>query len=208
MGLCRIAGALCCTSMGDRAVWVGGGTAVFMGTCGLQSVGPIEKGGPNWGARGGCVGSEGGTRGSGRGTWRSEGGTRGSEGGIRGSEGGTRGREGGPRGREGGPRGGKACMVCWGGKIGKPCGSPLICGPGAILERPRVWGIVGEDSRPGAIFRFMSNKTENKKELWCYNIQDKGEWFTARGIIHFQCWGKLLLKVMHYNITLLPKKSI
>ncbi len=22
-----------------------------------------------------------------------------------------------------------------------------------------------------------------------------------------QCWGKLLLKVMHYNIALLPKKS-
>ncbi len=23
---------------------------------------------------------------------------------------------------------------------------------------------------------------------------------------HGQCWGKLLLKVMHYNIELLPKK--
>ncbi len=23
-----------------------------------------------------------------------------------------------------------------------------------------------------------------------------------------QCWGKLLLKVMHYNITLLPKKQL
>ncbi len=23
---------------------------------------------------------------------------------------------------------------------------------------------------------------------------------------HKQCWGKLLLKVMHYNIALLPKK--
>ncbi len=23
---------------------------------------------------------------------------------------------------------------------------------------------------------------------------------------HHQCWGKLLLKVMHYNIALLPKK--
>ncbi len=23
---------------------------------------------------------------------------------------------------------------------------------------------------------------------------------------HIQCWGKLLLKVMHYNIALLPKK--
>ncbi len=23
---------------------------------------------------------------------------------------------------------------------------------------------------------------------------------------HYQCWGKLLLKVMHYNIALLPKK--
>ncbi len=45
MGLCRIVGALCC--MGGRVVWVGGGTAVIMGTCGLQSVGPIEKGGPN-----------------------------------------------------------------------------------------------------------------------------------------------------------------
>ncbi len=25
--------------------------------------------------------------------------------------------------------------------------------------------------------------------------------------IQNQCWGKLLLKVMHYNIVLLPKKS-
>ncbi len=24
--------------------------------------------------------------------------------------------------------------------------------------------------------------------------------------IYIQCWGKLLLKVMHYNIALLPKK--
>ncbi len=25
-------------------------------------------------------------------------------------------------------------------------------------------------------------------------------------VTHHQCWGKLLLKVMHYNIALLPKK--
>ncbi len=25
---------------------------------------------------------------------------------------------------------------------------------------------------------------------------------------HVQCWGKLLLKVMHYNIALLPKKGL
>jgi len=27
------------------------------------------------------------------------------------------------------------------------------------------------------------------------------------GVCYGQCWGKLLLKVMHYNIALLPKKS-
>ncbi len=26
-------------------------------------------------------------------------------------------------------------------------------------------------------------------------------------LYHDQCWGKLLLKVMHYNIALLPKKE-
>ncbi len=28
----------------------------------------------------------------------------------------------------------------------------------------------------------------------------------ACGMVAAQCWGKLLLKVMHYNIALLPKK--
>ncbi len=27
-------------------------------------------------------------------------------------------------------------------------------------------------------------------------------------MLHNQCWGKLLLKVMHYNIVLLPKKKL
>ncbi len=25
-------------------------------------------------------------------------------------------------------------------------------------------------------------------------------------VFYLQCWGKLLLKVMHYNVALLPKK--
>ncbi len=30
---------------------------------------------------------------------------------------------------------------------------------------------------------------------------------SGHGMFTQQCWGKLLLKVMHYNIALLPKKS-
>ncbi len=37
-------------------------------------------------------------------------------------------------------------------------------------------------------------------------VQTADKNITIIQVIHKQCWGKLLLKVMHYNIVLLPKK--
>ncbi len=40
------------------------------------------------------------------------------------------------------------------------------------------------------------------------NNSQQGYWFKVlkEQMYYMQCWGKLLLKVMHYNIALLPKK--
>ncbi len=52
--------------------------------------------------------------------------------------------------------------------------------------------------------------------VYCFDIENKKILYRIRlldmNIYHMilnsgdQCWGKLLLKVMHYNIALLPKK--
>ncbi len=40
------------------------------------------------------------------------------------------------------------------------------------------------------------------------NNSQQGYWFKVlkEQMYYMQCWGKLLLKVMHYNTALLPKK--
>ncbi len=57
--------------------------------------------------------------------------------------------------------------------------------------RPTSWSICSM-----AVFTFGTNMGSDRI------ISQSGH-----GMFTQQCWGKLLLKVMHYNIALLPKKS-